>query len=94
MIKIDSPQALTPIEIANTEDNMKVGERVIVLGYPGVSPDTILQQNSTERGQVKARLEVIPEPTVHGGNHLEAWYGIDANRRHGSAWHVWATPSS
>jgi serine protease Do len=67
LIKIDSPQALTPIEIANTEDNMKVGERVIVLGYPGVSPDTILQQNSTERGQVKARLEVIPEPTVTEG---------------------------
>jgi serine protease Do len=67
LIKIDSPQALTPIEIASSEDNLKVGERVIVLGYPGVSPDTILQQNSTERGQVKARREVIPEPTVTEG---------------------------
>ena len=67
LIKIDSPQALTPIEIANSEDNLKVGERVIVLGYPGVSPDTILQQNSTERGLVKERKEVIPEPTVTEG---------------------------
>jgi len=67
LIKIESPQALTPIEIASSEDNLKVGERVIVLGYPGVSPDTILQQNSTERGQVKERKEVIPEPTVTEG---------------------------
>jgi pSer/pThr/pTyr-binding forkhead associated (FHA) protein len=67
LIKIDSPQALTPIEIANSEDNLKVGERVIVLGYPGVSTSTIMESASTERGQVKGRREVIPEPTVTEG---------------------------
>lgn len=67
LIKIDSPQALTPIEIANSDDNLKVGERVIVLGYPGVSTSTIMESSSTERGQVKSRIEVIPEPTVTEG---------------------------
>jgi serine protease Do len=67
LIKIDSPQALTPIEIANSEDNLKVGERVIVLGYPGISTSTIMESSSSERGQVKSRMEVIPEPTVTEG---------------------------
>ena len=67
LIKIDSPQALTPIEIANSEDNLKVGERVIVLGYPGISTATLMESSTTERGQVKSRVEVIPEPTVTEG---------------------------
>jgi pSer/pThr/pTyr-binding forkhead associated (FHA) protein len=67
LIKIDSPQALTRIEVASSDDNLKVGERVIVLGYPGISTSTIMEQNSTERGQVKSRSEVIPEPTVTEG---------------------------
>ncbi len=67
LIKIDSPQALAPIEIANSEDNLKVGERVIVLGYPGISTATLMESSSTERGQVKSRVEVIPEPTVTEG---------------------------
>ena len=67
LIKIDSPQALTPIEIANSEDNLKVGERVIVLGYPGISTATLMESSSSERGQVKSRVEVIPEPTVTEG---------------------------
>jgi S1-C subfamily serine protease len=67
LIKIDSPQTLTPIEVANSEDNLKVGERVIVLGYPGISTATLMESSSTERGQVKSRIEVIPEPTVTEG---------------------------
>jgi serine protease Do len=67
LIKIDSPQALTPIEIASSEDNLKVGERVIVLGYPGISTATLMETSSTERGQLRSRVEVIPEPTVTEG---------------------------
>jgi serine protease Do len=67
LIKIDSPQALTPIEIANSDDNLKVGERVIVLGYPGVSTETLMESSSSERGQLKSTVEVIPEPTVTEG---------------------------
>jgi serine protease Do len=67
LIKIESPQPLTPIEVASTDDNLKVGERVIVLGYPGVSQNTVMEQASTERGQFKSQVEVIPEPTVTEG---------------------------
>jgi serine protease Do len=66
LIKVDSPQTLTPLEIAG-DDAITVGERVIVLGYPGLSTETQLELKSTERGQVKTRTEVIPEPTVTEG---------------------------
>lgn len=66
LIKIESPQALTPLETA-ADNNVKVGERVIVLGYPGISTQTVMEMTTTERGQVKSRVEVIPEPTVTDG---------------------------
>jgi S1-C subfamily serine protease/pSer/pThr/pTyr-binding forkhead associated (FHA) protein len=66
LIKIESPQALVPLETA-ADNNVKVGERVIVLGYPGISTQTVMEMTTTERGQVKSRVEVIPEPTVTDG---------------------------
>lgn len=67
LIKIESPKPLTPIEIASSDDSIKIGERTIVLGYPTISTSVIQESSSTERGQVKARQEVIPEPTVTEG---------------------------
>ena len=66
LIKIDSPQALTPIEISS-DDAVKVGERVIVLGYPGISSETRMQVETAEKGRLKSRVEIIPEPTVTEG---------------------------
>ena len=66
LIKIDSPQTLVPIEVAS-DDVLKVGERAIVLGYPGVSTETLAASNSNERGQIKSHIEVVPEPTVTEG---------------------------
>ena len=66
LIKIDSPQPLTPIDLAS-DDIIKVGERVIVLGYPGISDRTFAQFTTNEGGQTRQRLEHIPEPTVTDG---------------------------
>src|SRR4051794_25617051 len=66
LIKVESPQALVPLEVA-ADNTVKVGERVIVLGYPGISTQTIMEMTTTERGRVKSRAEIIPEPTVTDG---------------------------
>lgn len=66
LLKIESPQTLTPVDLAS-DDSVKVGERIIVLGYPGVSMSTVLKQSSNEAGHAKDRLEIIPEPTVTEG---------------------------
>jgi serine protease Do len=66
LIKVDSPQALTPLDLAS-DDVIKVGEKVIVLGYPGISDRTFAQFTTNEGGQTRQRLEFIPEPTVTDG---------------------------
>lgn len=65
-IKIDSTQALSKLELA--EDNsVQIGQKIILLGYPGVSQETIAVQQSTEGGRVHERTIYIPEPTVTEG---------------------------
>ena len=66
LLKIESPQVLVPLEMPS-DDVVRVGERVIVLGYPGVSTQTLAEVLTSERGQVRSRVEVIPEPTVTDG---------------------------
>src|SRR5262249_19345196 len=66
LIKVDAPQSLKPVEIA-TDDRLEVGDKVIVLGYPAVSPDTIARVTSVENTRISERSEFVPEPTVTEG---------------------------
>jgi len=62
LIKINSPEPLVPLELA-VDDEVKQGDRAIVLGYPGMSAKTVM---TIETSQGK-RQEVIPEVTVTDG---------------------------
>ncbi len=65
-IKVDSTQSLNKLELA--EDNsVQIGEKIILLGYPGVSQETIAVQQSTEGGRVRDKAIYIPEVTVTEG---------------------------
>jgi serine protease Do len=66
LIKIDSPQPLTAVEL-QSEGAVKVGERVIVMGHPGISTRTTATFVTTEGGQQRMRSEEVPEPTVTDG---------------------------
>jgi len=45
-----------------------MGDKVIVLGFPAVSSDTIVKTPSVEPGQIgRGRIEFVPEPTVTEG---------------------------
>jgi serine protease Do len=63
LIKIDSPDPLQYVELS-PDDEVKIGEKVVVLGYPTVSKNTF-QINTSELG--KDRIEYIPQPTVTDG---------------------------
>jgi S1-C subfamily serine protease len=65
-IKIETPQPLKKVDIA-PDDTMRVGERVIVLGYPGVSSSTVEIVQTNEAGAQRQRAEFVPEPTVTEG---------------------------
>jgi serine protease Do len=70
LIKVDAPQALRPVELAPESDDSKldVGDKIIVLGFPGVSSQTKIRTLSVEPGRIgSGRVEVVPEPTVNEG---------------------------
>ncbi len=65
-IKVNSTQSLTKLKIA--EDNtVQIGQKIILLGYPGVSQETYGVQQSTEGGRLRDKVVYIPEPTVTEG---------------------------
>ncbi len=65
-IKVDSTQSLSKLELA--EDNtVQIGQKIILLGYPGVSQETYGVQQSTEGGRLRDKVVYIPEPTVTEG---------------------------
>jgi serine protease Do len=66
LIKIDAIEPLRAVEMA-TDDNVKPGERVIVLGYPAISADTYECAKSNEAGKLRDKCDLIPKPTVTDG---------------------------
>ena len=61
-----STEALSKLELA-PDNSVEIGQKVILLGYPGVSQETIAVQKSNEGGQLRERAVYIPEPTVTEG---------------------------
>jgi len=67
VLKIDSTQSLNKLDLVLDGYNVQVGEKVLVLGYPGVSSKTIAVQELNEGGHLSPRTVSIPEPTVTQG---------------------------
>jgi len=66
LIKVDAAQGLKVAELSQG-DKLEVGEKVIVLGYPGVSEKTYIVMETRENGRSSRRQELVPEPTVTEG---------------------------
>ena len=67
LVKIETAQSLRPVELASA-DKVDVGDRVVVMGYPGISSSTLIRTTSVEGTQTgRGRIETIPEPTVTEG---------------------------
>ncbi len=66
-IKVDTQQPLSYVTMAD-DDDVRVGEKVFVLGYPGFSSKTIAIIQSAEMGRIgQSQRQVLPEPTVTDG---------------------------
>jgi serine protease Do len=66
LIKVEAAQGLKVAELSS-DDKLEVGEKVIVLGYPGVSEKTYIVMETRENGRSSRRQELVPEPTVTEG---------------------------
>jgi S1-C subfamily serine protease len=65
-IKIDTQQTLATVEMAQ-DDAVRVGEHVVVLGFPGFSTETHALRTSVEGGEIYKYNDTVPEPTVSEG---------------------------
>jgi len=66
LIKIATPKPLHPVDPA-TDDNVVLGERIIVLGYPGISQQEYRVTNLINAGGRGAYKEEILKTTVTDG---------------------------
>ncbi|MGL5363536.1 MAG: trypsin-like peptidase domain-containing protein [Bosea sp. (in: a-proteobacteria)] len=66
LIKIESPQTLTKLELAEA-DKISVGERVMVLGFPGVSQSTTVLTQVREAGRTRVEQADVAVPTLTEG---------------------------
>jgi serine protease Do len=66
LIKIDAAEDLKTAELARI-GKVVVGDRVMVLGYPGVSEMARMTFDTLEGGVIHHQSEIIPEPTLTEG---------------------------
>lgn len=64
LIKINSPQPVKKVELLDNYSNIKVGNALTIIGYPGVSPDVYMSTKSVDALSSEKRTTVIPDPTV------------------------------
>ena len=79
-IRIDSIDGLPTVELEK-EDGVRVGERVTVMGYPGISEQKVATVVTHEVGREQEHQELIPEPTVTDG--LIAKLGTGSTKENG-----------
>lgn len=66
LIRIEPLGGIKPLELAE-DDKLEVGDRVVVLGYPDISPKTEIRLTAIENTRISSRPEIVPDPTVTEG---------------------------
>jgi serine protease Do len=68
MIKVELPQSLHKTDLNDNYNTIKVGDQVVVMGYPGVSPKVFGTTRSADPLNQENVVTVIPDPTLSVGN--------------------------
>ncbi|NND32529.1 MAG: FHA domain-containing protein [Saprospiraceae bacterium] len=64
MIKIDLPGELEAVTLKDNDAEIAAGQKVVVMGYPGISPDAIIAKSSDDVFNMNAQYIKVPDPTV------------------------------
>ncbi|RMD59161.1 serine protease, partial [Candidatus Parcubacteria bacterium] len=67
MIKIDMPSSVDQVELYDNYHEVRAGQPVTVMGYPGLSPKTGVGELSGDASR-RYELVVVPDPTVTPGS--------------------------
>lgn len=68
LIKVSAPSTLPKTDLYDSYTETKVGDQVIVMGYPAVSDYVVAVLRSRDLFNRDAQQRVVPDPTVSVGN--------------------------
>ncbi|MEJ0104702.1 MAG: trypsin-like peptidase domain-containing protein [Bacteroidota bacterium] len=68
MIKIELPETLSKVEMFDDYNSVEVGSPVVVMGYPGMSPDQFVERSSQDAFNSNPNIVKVPVPTLSTGN--------------------------
>jgi len=68
MIKVDIPQVLEAVTMHDNYSEIRTGDVVTVMGYPGASPGQLSQIASNDYFNRNPQLVTVPVPTLSQGN--------------------------
>ena len=68
MIKVAVPQKLPYVELLDNYDEIKSGQTVTVMGFPGVAPEMYVVRRSSDGLKPATEFNSVPVPTVTPGN--------------------------
>lgn len=68
MLKIDHVADFTPVELKEDGSEVAQGQKIAVMGYPGISPTVIYGRATQEFGRGSSGdYKVVPDPTITDG---------------------------
>ena len=67
MIKIEMPESLSKVELADRHDEIKAGDEICVLGYPGISPEEFVIKGSQDYFNRNPQIIKVPTATISSG---------------------------
>lgn len=67
MIKINPLQSVPKVQLNDNYDQIKPGQTITILGYPGLSPEVGVKAKSQDPFNRSQQFKVVPNPTVSSG---------------------------
>ncbi|MEM6633009.1 MAG: trypsin-like peptidase domain-containing protein [Bacteroidota bacterium] len=67
MIKIDLPGNLVPVQLASAGQDVLQGQKIAVMGYPGLSPTVAVAKISQDFANRRTQILSVPDPTITDG---------------------------
>lgn len=68
LLKVDMPAALGAVKMKDNYSEVSAGQSVVVMGYPGVSPERYVVRKSNDPFNPNNQFTSVPTPTVTPGN--------------------------
>jgi S1-C subfamily serine protease len=68
MIKVDLPGGLTHVNMRDASPNIAPGQRILIMGYPGMAPDVIVGRASADLFNRRSQVFTVPSPTSTEGS--------------------------